>query len=337
MTTHTTYEGDISFVTPSRGLRWKRLFLAIGVPVAIFLALTLILWNAFFHYVPPGKMLVIVSKNGAELTDGRVLAREGEKGIQEKVLGEGWHYITPITYTTELKPNIVIRPGHVGIVTAQGGNPPADGRVLAEDDTEKGIRRKVLLPGSYRLNPYGYQVEEVEAIRIEPGTIGVMRRLLGKDGTDRFAHNPEEKGILREVLQPGLYYLNTKEFQVIPCEVGIYQTSYHYEDAQQRSTAITFPARDGNTIRMDCTIEWEVKPADWPDLVAEYGSLPVIERNVVDQHARKISRDRGFNFARRTFWRARSANSSRRISPKNSRRLARKTRSSCTRHSFAPS
>ena len=300
MTTRITHEDDFSYNAPSPNPR-RRWLLAGSLSLLTLLLLSLMLWNVFFHYVPPGKMLVIISKNGTELSEGRVLAREGEKGIQEKVLGEGWHYVTPVVYATEQHPNVTIRPGHVGIVTAQGGDLPADGRVLAEKDTEKGIRRDVLLPGSYRLNPYGFKVEEVEAVRIEPGKIGVMRRLLGQDGPDRFAHNPEEKGILREVLQPGTYYVNTKEFEVIPCEVGIYQTSYHYEPQPQKSTAISFPARDGNTISMDCTIEWEVKPADWPDLVAAYGDLTVVERNVVDQHARKISRDRGFNYGAQDF------------------------------------
>jgi hypothetical protein len=36
----------------------------------------------------------------------------------------------------------------------------------------------------------------------------------------------EEKGILREVLQPGLYFINTKEFEVIKEEIGIEQTTY---------------------------------------------------------------------------------------------------------------
>lgn len=301
MTTPMHYEGDIPAFPPYRTFHWKRLLLAFTVPMLALLLLLVALWHVFFHYVPPEQMLVIISKEGDELRPNQVLAEEGQKGIQKKVLGEGWHYVTPILYETELKPNVVIRPGHAGIVTALGGDPPADGRVLAEKETEKGIRRDVLLPGSYRLNPYGYKVEEVEAVRVEPGKIGVMRRLLGTDGPDRFARNPEEKGILREVLQPGTYYLNTKEFEVIPCEVGIYQTSYHYDPEPEQSTAISFPARDGNTISMDCTIEWEVKPADWPDLVAAYGDLTVVERNVVDQHARKISRDRGFNYGAQDF------------------------------------
>lgn len=301
MTTRIPNEGDLAVIPPLPNFRRRGWLSAAILGVLALLLLALLLWNVFYHYVPPGKMLVIISKNGTELTDGRVLAREGEKGIQENVLGEGWHYVAPVVYATEQHPNVTIRSGHVGIVTALGGDLPADGRVLAEKDTEKGIRREVLLPGSYRLNPYGFKVEEVDAVRVEPGKIGVMRRLLGTDGPDRFAHNPEEKGILREILQPGVYYLNTKEFEVIPCEIGIYQTTYHYDPNARNSTAISFPARDGNTISMDCTIEWEVKPADWPDLVAAYGELSVVERNVVDQHARKISRDRGFNYGAQDF------------------------------------
>jgi hypothetical protein len=295
MTTRHTHEGDIPFVTPVRARRWQRLLLAVGAAVLLFFLLLLILWNAFFHYVPPGKMLVIVSKNGAELPPGQVLADEGQKGIQKKVLGEGWHYVTPILYTTELKDNTVIKPGHVGIVTSKGGKPPPGGGILAEADDEQGIRRQVLLPGAYRINPYGYEVEQVPAVRIDPGFVGVQRRLLGKAGAAADGQ-AEDKGILRAVLQPGQYYLNTKEFEVIPREVGIYQTTYHYDESPQRSTAITFPARDGNTVSMECTIEWEVRPADWPDLIAVYGGLTDIEQKVIDQHAKKISRERGFNY-----------------------------------------
>lgn len=301
MTTSTIHEEDIPVTPLARGPRWKRLFYVFGGAATALLILGVILFKTMFYYVPPGMMLIIVSKSGTEPSDGRVLARDGEKGIRENVLGEGWHFVPPIVYTAQLEKNIVIQPGHAGIVTVLGGKPPADGRVLTESDDEKGIRREVLLPGSYRLNPFGYQVEQVPAVRIDPGFVGVVRRRLGRDGAERFAHDAREKGILRAVLQPGMYYLNTKEFEIIPCEVGIDQTTYRYDPAREKSTSINFPARDGNTISMDCTIEWEVKPADWPDLVAEYGTWKAVERNVVDQHARKISRDRGFNYGAQDF------------------------------------
>src|SRR5262249_21745665 len=97
-----------AFFTPSRQARWKRRAVLIGVPAGLALLLLVVLWNTFFRKVPPGMMLVIIAKNGADLEPGHVLAREGQKGIQEKVLGEGWHFVTPIIYTTEVHPNRVI-------------------------------------------------------------------------------------------------------------------------------------------------------------------------------------------------------------------------------------
>jgi hypothetical protein len=282
------------------GARWRRRALLFGLPLAGLLLGLLMLWNIFFHYVPPGSMLVIISKSGEPLEERQILAKAGQKGIQENVLGEGWHFVWPILYTTEIKPNVVVEPGKVGIVTALGGIPPRDGGVLAEQDDEKGIRRKVLLPGSYRINPYGYKVDTVSMTKIEPGFIGIKRRLLGVDGATQFATRPTEKGIVKnEILEPGLYPINTQEYQVIPCEVGISQTSYN--SGKGSPGTITFPARDGNAISLDCTVEWELKPEHWPEWLAKYGNDKTIEQIVIDQHARKICRDRGFNYGAQDF------------------------------------
>lgn len=277
---------------PSGG-RFKRLAIVIAVPLLALLVLFLILWNTFFKYVPPGKMLVIVSKSGALLDAGQVLAGPGQKGIQRAVHGEGWHFVLPIVYTTELVPNVVIKPGFVGVVTSLGGATPPGGRVIAEHG-ERGILREVLLPGSYRLNPYGFKVEEVKMTEVQAGYVGVMRRLLAsKDG---------KEGILRDrILQPGIYPINPKEFEVLSCEVGIYQTSYSYKERGEVSTAITFPARDGNTISLDCTVEWELRPEFWADWLTTFRTMKNIERIVIDQHARKICRDRGLNYGAQDF------------------------------------
>src|SRR5262249_3137523 len=146
-------------------------------------------------------------------------------------------FVMPIIYQTFVEQNTVIEPGKVGIVTTRGGRPVAPG-VLAEKD-EQGIQRDVLPPGAYRLNRHGIDVEQVPATEIKPGFVAVLRRRMGGAGGDRFADDkggaaPKEeelvrggkKGILRRVLQPGLYYLNTKEFEVIPVEVGIFQTTF---------------------------------------------------------------------------------------------------------------
>lgn len=290
-----------AFAIPAARRRWLAWAVALGVPLFGCLVLAAMLWNLFFHYVPPGKMLVIVAKDGEALDPGRVLAEPGQKGIQKDVLGEGWHFVPPIIYTTELKDLTVVPPGKVAIVTALGGVAPRDGRVLAEEDDEQGIRKHVLLPGAYRLNPYGYKVELTEVSEIKPGLVGVVRRRLGKDTNRVFADADDEKGYLREVLQPGLYFLNTKEFEVIPSDVGIDQTSYRQDKVKQKSTLIEFPVKDGNVIALECTLEWEILPKDMAQLVARFGDWKAVERNVIDQQARTISRNRGFNYGAQDF------------------------------------
>jgi hypothetical protein len=227
------------------------------------------------------------------------MSQSGEKGAQEQVLGEGWHFVMPIVYATEVHRNLEVPPGQVGIVTALGGKTPKEGHFITDSDDEKGIRRKVLAPGMYRLNPYGYKVDLVPAVEITPGHVGVQRRQLGKDSTSRFAEKDDEKGILREVLQPGLYFVNTREYEVKQHETGIYQTSYHYD--KNKNTGLSFPVKDGYTITLDCTVEWEVLPKDVPELAARYTSWNEIEKNVIDQQARKFCQDRGFNYGAQDF------------------------------------
>jgi SPFH domain / Band 7 family len=293
-----TYGDNFGGFRPSRAVLTtiKRLAILWGVLTVVGLIVFLMLWRTFFTYVPPGKNLVIISKNGTPLPPGQVLAERGQKGVLREVKGEGWHFIMPVIYTTELEDNVVIPPGKVGIVTAKGGPAPADGRVLANKG-ERGIQRDVLPPGAYRLNRYGYDVQPVDATEIKPGYVGVRRRLLGRDGKGRFAtEDGDEKGILPRVLQPGLYYVNTKEYQVIPAEVGIVQTTFTKGAKGEPNTAITFTSKGGFTISMDCTIEWEVLPENMPALVAEYGSWAAVERTVIDLHAHAIPRDKGIDY-----------------------------------------
>jgi hypothetical protein len=279
---------------------WRRRAIFAAVVVVLGLLVMLVTWNTFFVYVRPGQHLVITAKDGDPLPSGQVLAETGQKGIQREVLGEGWHFVLPVIYTTELEKNTDIPPGKVGIVTAKGGRPLPPGRLLAEEG-EQGIQRRVLPPGTYRLNLYGYDIEQVEAIRIEPGFVGVMRRQLGLDGQSRFAEQPDQKGILRQVLQPGLYYTNTKEFEIKPVEVGIFQSTFFYDEDPARSTAIKFTSKAGFEISMDCTIEWEILPEDMPELLAEYGSRQEIESKVIDVQAHAIGRDKGIDYGVQDF------------------------------------
>src|SRR5262245_4017273 len=124
---------------------WKRLAIIWGVVLVAGLLVLWLVWSAFYVYVPAGNHLIVISKEGSPLPPSQVLAEAGQKGIRKEVLGEGWHFIMPIAYTSELGTNTSIPPGKVGIITARGGTPLPPGRLLAEEG-EQGIQRHVLPP-----------------------------------------------------------------------------------------------------------------------------------------------------------------------------------------------
>ncbi len=132
-------------------LAWRRRLISVAILMLVALIAFLMTWRSFFVYVPPGRHLIVISKEGRSLPAGQVLAEAGEKGIQRIVQGEGWHFVMPILYATELEKNTDVPAGKIGIVTARGGKPLPAGRLLAEDG-EQGIQRRVLAPGTYRLN-----------------------------------------------------------------------------------------------------------------------------------------------------------------------------------------
>lgn len=181
-------------------------------------------WLFCRFYVRPGEMAVVIAKTGESLPPGQILARKGQKGIQEEVLGEGRHFRDVFLYDVEVRKAITIPPGKIGIVTSKVGSDLPPGEFLAEPG-QKGIWRRVLGPGRYRMNPYGYQVEIVDALSIPIGFAGVVTSLSGKPTPNGEFASPGEKGVRADILQPGLYYANPKEFRIDVLEIGINQVS----------------------------------------------------------------------------------------------------------------
>jgi regulator of protease activity HflC (stomatin/prohibitin superfamily) len=181
-------------------------------------------WGFCRFYVGPNEMALITAKNGDPLDPGQILAREGQKGILEEPLGEGRHFLNPIFYERKVVPVTIIDPGKVGIVTSKVGEKLPTGEFIAERG-QKGIWRSVLGPGKYRMNPYGYNIEIVDAISIPIGYAGVITSLSGEQAPNGQFANDKQKGVRKDVLQPGLYYVNAKEYKVDVLEIGINQVS----------------------------------------------------------------------------------------------------------------
>ncbi|MGA7876986.1 MAG: SPFH domain-containing protein [Desulfoferrobacter sp.] len=197
-----------------------------GVSIVLLLAAAWLMWQWGFcrFYVPPNYMAVITAKTGDPLPPGQILAKKGQKGIQEDVLGEGRHFLNPFLYDHEIVPVTVIPAGKVGVVTSKVGTELPAGEFLAKPG-QKGIWRKVLGPGKYRMNPIGYRIDVIDAISIPIGYDGVITSLSGRQAPEGKFAGPDQKGVREDILQPGLYYINPREFSVNVLEIGVNQVS----------------------------------------------------------------------------------------------------------------
>ena len=206
---------------------------SIGVVILIVLILGVLFiyqWGFCRFYVPAGYMAVITAKTGKAPTGNSILVEKGEKGIWKDVLPEGRYFLNPITHDIAIKKATVIPLGKVGIVTSKVGKELPPGEIIAADHDSKGVWHDVLGPGLYRLNPEGYSIELVDAINIPAGYVGVVTSQTGKLPPPGEFAKIGEKGVLKDVLQPGLYYINRYAYQVNVIEIGMNQVSMTSSD-----------------------------------------------------------------------------------------------------------
>ena len=197
----------------------------VAAVILLVLGVLAFVWIFCRVYVGPGEMAIVTSKTGDELPPGAILAEPGQKGVQRIPLGEGRHFLDPVTHDWRIVSAITIPAGSVGVVTSKNGRELAPGEILAPDRDSKGVWKDVLGPGRYRLNPEGYDVKVMSAINIPIGYVGVVTSQTGKPAAAGSFAGPGEKGVMEKVLQPGLYYVNPRAYQVDVVEIGMNQVS----------------------------------------------------------------------------------------------------------------
>src|SRR6266498_1343972 len=191
---------------------------------------------------------------GAKMPPGRVVATEGEVGIQADVLKPGLHLINyPFERVVRKVPLIEIGADEIGIVEAVDGEPMPPGRIFALDRAQnahnnfqdpiafikqggvKGIQLRTLPPGLWPIHPYLFLVSVAKTTVIPQGKVGVIiaadgasldpGRLLGKavDGhlsfqnAELFVASGGQRGPQVDILTPGTYRILT---QSVPLEGG---------------------------------------------------------------------------------------------------------------------
>lgn len=179
---------------------------------------------------------LVEALDGRPMPRGEILAADdrvdengkfimGEKGPRKDVLKPGLHPINPRYLKVTEQPAIVIPEGKIGVVIRKTGDVPPPGMVLVPQNSKyRGIQRETLPPGTYYINPLSLKVEQVDATLIQKGQVGVVTKKVGDmppPGTILMGADDPFQGIQREVLQPGMYYINPyeKEVQIVDAVV----------------------------------------------------------------------------------------------------------------------
>src|SRR5512132_3870978 len=130
---------------------------------------------------------------GAKMPPGRVVATEGEVGIQADVLKPGLHMIKwPCDKFIRKFPLIEIGADEMGIIEAIDGEPMPPGGIFAPDRAQnahnnfqdpiafikqggvKGIQLRTLPPGLWPIHPYLFRVSVAKTTVIPQGKVGVI-------------------------------------------------------------------------------------------------------------------------------------------------------------------
>ena len=234
-----------------------------------------LIWSGLVE-VDQGHAAILIKKTGLDLPDGEIAAPSPEyKGVQLKMLPEGWHMLNPYTYETKVVPQVEIPSGKVGVRTRLFGKPPPAGIALAGDG-EKGIEHEILKPGRYAINTLLYKVDLTEAVNIPSGHVGVVTRVTGKDPVDPnvFVVQDGERGVQPRTFPPGTHYLNPYEFWVVPIDMRSHRFDMH------DGNVVEFLSKDGFQIRMEASIEWFIDPIRVPNVFVEYVDARAIKDGV---------------------------------------------------------
>lgn len=313
----------------------SRFTILIATVVVLLVGLEAFQWTCNRVYVPEGHSLVLRYKGPPLplLPGTRPVAQPGqfaqvdedgrplEIGILKDMRGPGRHFLWLGWWETKVIPDVVVKPGEVAVVSSKMGKDLTNGQFLVDGDldqtTQKGILRKVLGPGTYRINDYAYNVEVITETTIDSGLqvkhAGWVSIPTGYVGVvTNLTDNPQTQavpGIQDKVLQPGLYPVNPNEQHVDIVGIGFAEKSIKTKLVSQDGvpvldesgepavvddeSGISFPSNDGFRIHMDFTAVWGIMPEQASDVIRKFGTLDAVEAKVVVPQIESICRNKG--------------------------------------------
>lgn len=221
-----------------------------GLYLAGFLAFLVFTYQALGITVIGESEVGIVTKkiSRKSLPPGRMIATNGEAGIQAETLSPGWHFgYWPFVYKVDKVPLTDIEPGQLGLVMAIDGNQITSNRILAhsvdcdnfqsakaflDNGGEKGKQLGMLTAGKYRINTSLFHISTTAVTSIPANAVGVVTALDGAplengeiagatvpdhdnfQSIQKFIANGGRRGVQEQVILAGSWNLNPWFVQV---------------------------------------------------------------------------------------------------------------------------
>lgn len=277
-----------------------------------------------FIVIPEGHIGLVNSKDGKVPETGRILGRRvecenfqdaeqfltngGQKGRQSAFIPNGSYKINTHLFEVSTVPQVHIQENMVGVVTTLDGEPLEAGQIAGkmttghnnyqnfdkflEQNGNRGLQQQVILAGSYNLNPWAVQVEEIQMTEIPIGHVGVVISYVGDDGVDvtgdKFKHgnlvSRGQKGVWAEPFGPGKYPINkyTNKIELVPTTNLVLnwasaRTESHNLD--KNLNTITVRSKDGFPFNLDVSQIIHIPMNEAPKVIARFGNM----NNLVSQ------------------------------------------------------
>ena len=247
------------------------------------------------------------------------LRNHGERGRQQSMLTAGTYRINPAVFDVvtpvtanqhHLEPSDLhvyhVPPDRVGIVTMLDGHPIAAGdlagpvvgghesfqrgQAFIDAGGCRGLQEEVLLSGSWNLNPWLVQVEQVPLTEIPIGYVGVVVSYVGQEhldvSGDSFTHGDlverGRKGVWVEPLLPGKHPVNVRVMKVelVPTTNIVLNWAQRSEAHRydERLSSILVRSKDGFSFSLDVSQIIHIGMKNAPRVISRVGSM----QNLVD-------------------------------------------------------
>lgn len=277
-----------------------------------------------FTVIPEGKIGLVLSRDGAEIPTGRILARKvdcdnfqdatkflengGQRGRQTAYITAGSYRLNNHLFEITIADQVLIQENMVGIVTLLDGEPIAIGQIAGKfidghnnfqnidgflaNGGNRGLQPQVMLAGSYYLNPWAVQIEQIPMTDVPIGHVGVVISYVGEDGKDltgeTFKHgnivSKGFRGVWMEPLGPGKYPINTYTMKVelVPTTNLVLNWANARSEAHaldKNLSTITVRSKDGFPFNLDVAQIIHIPANEAPKVIARFGSM----NNLVSQ------------------------------------------------------